>query len=252
MSDTYMLCDLHCHILPGIDDGARDEEMSGALLASQKQQGVGQIIFTPHFYADRLQTETFITNRDNAFGKMQGVLESLGLSSLKGAEIRMQEKLLDMDLSPLRLGDTRYILLEWPFSAYPMWGEDIVYKLLDRGIRPLFAHIERYEYFFRNEENLEYFRSLGCLFQVNADTVLNPKQQCQVFHLMKDGYLHVTASDAHNTGGRPSNLKKAMDCIRENLGDAFADWMIRNADNIFHDRPVEIRTREIVNSYKEY
>ena len=245
-----MLSDLHCHILPGIDDGARDEEMSGALLASEREQGAGQIIFTPHFYADRMQTEKFIEDRDRAFAGMEDQIGSLGPMAQKGAEVRMQEKLLDMDLAPLRLGNTHYFLLEWPFSAYPMWGEDVVYKLLDQGIRPLFAHIERYEYFFRNEENLEYFRSLGCLFQVNADTVLNPRQQYQVFHLIRDGYLHVTASDAHNTAGRPSNLKKALDCIRENLGDPIADWMIRNADHIFHDRPVEILTRDIVSSYK--
>ena len=239
----YMLSDLHCHILPGIDDGARDDNMSGALLASEEAQSVRQIIFTPHFYADRMEPEAFTEARDQAFGRMKGTIDALGLSAMKGAEVRMQEKLLSMDLSGLRMGNTHYILLEWPFSSYPFWGEVIVYKLLDAGIRPLFAHIERYEYFFRNEENLEYFRNLGCLFQVNADTVLNPKQ-------IKDGYLHIVASDAHNTGGRPSNLKKAMDCISAHLGEEATRWLNRNADDLFHDREVKILTRDFVNSIK--
>lgn len=246
----YMLSDLHCHILPGIDDGARDDIMSGALLASEEAQSVKQIIFTPHYYADRMEPGTFMQSRDQAFERMKETIGTLGLSAMKGAEVRMQEKLLAMDLSGLRMGDTHYFLLEWPFSSYPFWGEDIVFKLLDAGIRPLFAHIERYEYFFRNEENLEYFRNLGCLFQVNADTVLNPRQQSQVFHLIRDGYLHIVASDAHNTGGRPSNLKKAMDCISDNLGEETAGWLNRNADDIFHDREVKILTRDFVNSIK--
>lgn len=247
----YMLSDLHCHILPGIDDGARDESMSGALLASEEAQSVRQIIFTPHFYADRVRPEVFIRARDRAFGCMKATIDGLGLSAMKGAEVRMQEKLLGMDLSGLRLGDTHYLLLEWPFTSYPFWGEDLVYQLLDTGIRPVFAHIERYEFFFRNEENLEYFRNLGCLFQVNADTVLNPKQQSQVFHLIRDGYLHIVASDAHNTGGRPSNLKKALDCISEHMGENTARWMNENADHIFNDREVEILTRDLVNSIKK-
>ena len=251
MSDMYMLSDLHCHILPGIDDGARDENMSGALLASEKAQSVRQIIFTPHFYADRMEPGAFTEARDQAFGRMKETMDDLGLSAMRGAEVRMQEKLLGMDLTSLRMGDTHYLLLEWPFSSYPFWGEDIVYKLLDAGIRPVFAHIERYEYFFRNEENLEYFRNLGCLFQVNADTVLNPKQQSQVLHLIRDGYLHIVASDAHNTGGRPSNLKKALDCISEHLGERAALWLNTNADQIFHDREVKILSRDFVNRIKK-
>ena len=218
----YMLSDLHCHILPGVDDGARDENMSGALLASEEAQSVRQIIFTPHFYADRMEPGAFTEARDQAFGRMKETIDTLGLSAMRGAEVRMQEKLLSMDLSGLRMGDTQYLLLD-----------------------------ERYEYFFRNEENLEYFRNLGCLFQVNADTVLNPKQQSQVFHLIRDGYLHIVASDAHNTGGRPSNLKKALDCISEHLGERAALWLNTNADQIFRDRKVEILTRDLVNSIKK-
>ena len=60
MGDKTVLTDIHCHILPGIDDGAKDADMAGALLLSEQQQGVGQIMFTPHFYADEISVEGYI------------------------------------------------------------------------------------------------------------------------------------------------------------------------------------------------
>ena len=241
MAISKNLTDIHCHILPGIDDGAKDPDMSGALLLSEKHQGIGQIIFTPHYYADEISVEGYIKRRQDALDRMQESLGRLGLKTALGAEVRMQEELIGMDLMPLRMGDTPYLLLEFPFlsGTYPLWGEMIVEQLLDQGIRPLFAHIDRYEYFMNDTEKLDHFRDMGCLFQINADSVVSRRRSPAVFELMKGGYVHVLGSDAHSPDKRPVHLKSALERVEAKMGTGMASFLSENADAVFRGEEVD-------------
>lgn len=241
MKANTVLTDIHCHILPGIDDGAKDADMSGALLLSEMQQGVSQILFTPHYYADEISVEGFAARRGEALERMREAIERLGLKTALGAEVRMQEELIGMDLSPLRMGDTPYLLLEFPFLAgtYPLWSELIVGQLLDRGIRPVFAHIDRYEYFMNDTEKLDHFLDMGCIFQVNADSVISRRRAPAVYELMKAGYVHVLGSDAHSPEKRPANLNSAVDRVESRLGSGMAAFLTENADAIFRGEKVD-------------
>jgi protein-tyrosine phosphatase len=241
MAVSKVLTDIHCHILPGIDDGAKDPDMSGALLLSEKQQGVSKILFTPHYYANEISVEGFIRRREEALEKIQGPLERLELKTALGAEVRMQEELVGMDMKPLRMGDTPYLLLEFPFlsGTYPLWGEMIVEQLLDQGIRPLFAHIDRYEYFMNDREKLDHFREMGCIFQVNADSVISKRRSPVVFELMKAGYVHVLGSDAHSPEKRPVHLKSALEKVESKMGSGMAAFLTENADAVFRGEEVD-------------
>ena len=72
MAVSKVLTDIHCHILPGIDDGAKDADASGALLLSEKQQGISQIIFTPHYYADEISVEGYIKGSSGQDAEFSG------------------------------------------------------------------------------------------------------------------------------------------------------------------------------------
>ena len=241
MPVSKILTDLHCHILPGIDDGAKDADMSGALLLSEKQQGVEQIFFTPHFYADEISVDGYIERRAAALERMRETVDRLGLKTALGAEVRMQEELTGMDLRPLRMGNTPYLLLEFPFlsGTYPLWGERIVEQLLDQGIRPVFAHIDRYDYFMNDTERLEHFREMGCIFQVNADSVISRRRSPAVFELMKAGHVHVLGSDAHSPEKRPANLRSALEKVEAKLGSGMALFLSGNADAVFRGEAVD-------------
>lgn len=241
MTDQKILTDLHCHILPGIDDGAKDPDMSGALLLSEKQQGVSQILFTPHYYADEQSPEDFIKRRGAALERMKDTIERLDLNVSLGAEVRMQEEIVGMDLSPLRMGDTSCLLLEFPFlsGTYPLWGEMIVEQLLSQGIRPLFAHIDRYDFFMNDTERLSRFRDMGCLFQVNADSVLSRRRSPRVFEMMEEGFVHVLSSDAHSPEKRPVNLRSALTRVEGKLGRGMAEFLADNADALFKGEAVD-------------
>lgn len=241
MEDHSVLTDLHCHILPGIDDGAKDPDMSGALLLSELQQGVGKILFTPHYYADEISVEGYMKRREAALLRMKETIDRLGLKVSLGAEVRMQEEIIGMDLRPLRMGDTPYLLLEFPFlsGTYPLWSDMIVKQLLDQGIRPVFAHIDRYDYFLNDTEKLDHFLDMGCIFQVNADSVISRRRSGRVMELMKDGYVHVIASDAHSPEKRPVHLKSAISRVEGKFGRGMTGFLLENADAVFRGENVD-------------
>ena len=240
MTNTSMT-DIHCHILPGIDDGAQNPDMSGALLLSEQQQGIRQILFTPHFYARDMKVEEFCRHRAAAFARMEETIDRLDLETALGAEVRMDEELFDIDFTNLCMGDSRYLLLEWPFlsGTFPLWGEEIVDILLRQGIIPVFAHIDRYDYFFGDEERLYHFLEKGCLFQVNADSCISRRRSPRVYELMRAGLVHMIGSDAHNPEKRPCHLKSAIEGIEKKLGSNTVEFLMENADAIFHDREID-------------
>ena len=92
MAISKNLTDIHCHILPGIDDGAKDPDMSGALLLSEKHQGIGQIIFTPHYYADEISVEGYIKRRQDALDRMQEIESRIN----QDPELIISDKLLQV------------------------------------------------------------------------------------------------------------------------------------------------------------
>lgn len=242
------LSDLHDHILPGIDDGARDVEMSRALLDKEAQDGVRQILFTPHFYAQRMKLDEFLKNREAAYRKILPLCEEREISTALGAEVRMYPELLSMsmdEIRSLRMGQTQYFLLEWPFQGgYPLWGDDVVQHVRQAGLRPVFAHIERYEFLFLEEDRLRRYLEQGCLFQTNSETVLDKNIQKREIELIREGLIHIVCTDAHHPVRRPVRLKEAMEVIRKRAGREAQERLVRNADDIFHDRTVHVHDKK--------
>ncbi len=230
---TYPLTDMHCHILPGVDDGAGDLSDSRALLELEAKQGVTQILFTPHFYADWMTIADFSEHRQRAAGAIAPVCEDLGISFACGAEVRMVAELMDLDLRPLAMADTGYFLLEWPFHGYPLWGDEVVDRIFESGSTPIFAHIERYDFFYRKPERLEPYIEDGILCQMNASTVIDKPTQRQALRLIRNGYVQLLATDTHNLERRPPLLGKAYDIVARKLGEKTVDKLKRNADMVF-------------------
>lgn len=239
--NNSILTDLHCHILPGIDDGAQTADISGALLLSEHQQGVSQIMFTPHFYAHDMDIDNYFMARQGAYEKIKDTCRRLNLQTALGAEVRMDEELFNLDFDRLRMGNTRYLLLEWPFlsGTFPLWGEEIVNRILRQGIVPIFAHIDRYDFFFRDEERLQYFLEKGCLFQINTDSCISRRRSPRVFELMKYGLVHIICSDAHNMDKRPCHMQVALEEIGKKMGTNMIDFLMENANDVFHNKEID-------------
>ena len=234
-----LITDLHCHILPGIDDGASSVEEAEKLLLDQAAQGVRQITFTPHFYAEKNTVDSFLSQRGAALDKIKEICTQNGISYSIGAEVYMSMRLLDMDIDLLRLENTDYMLLEWRFDCYPLWGKEIIKKCMSLGIRPIFAHIERYDYFWNDTARLSEYIDKGALCQINAETLLNKKLKKRAYHLIKRGYVHIVSSDCHNIDKRPPKLGEAYGDIVKKLGQSKAEKLLDNANKVFNGNNVK-------------
>ena len=142
------LVDLHCHILPGIDDGARDLNISMALLRKEIQDGVAGIVFTPHFHYERISVEDFAAKRRAAFLQVAKAAKETGLplAAKLGAEVYFTTALPSLDLRALAFAKSNYILIEFPTTCHPAGIDETLYAVRQRGYTPILAHVERYPF----------------------------------------------------------------------------------------------------------
>ena len=235
------MIDLHCHILPGIDDGAQTVDDSIALLESQYKQGVRNIIFTPHFHIRSISIDKFIEVREKSYEKLcsDPRFGKYDIKFKKGCEIYFSNKLMDKDVEPLCFEGTSYLLIELSTRERPYGLRTTLLDFINRGLTPVLAHVERYPYFERHPEQLCELVEAGCVAQVNADAVLDGKGSI-AFKYLKWGIARVVCSDCHSVDERPSNLRAAYDFIDKKLGSEYVRIINSTGMAIFDDRYVDI------------
>lgn len=199
-----MLTDLHCHILPGIDDGAKDREMSLAMLDMMKEQGVERAVATPHFYAHREKSvETFLEKRRAAF---QSIAESSPLPIILGAEVAIEHGISELPgIERLAYENTGLILLELPYRGFESWmtGE-IEAVSAEYGLKVILAHVHRYLEYYSKEE-MERILRLDVIPQINNEAFTTFRERHFVKRLIKEGRRLAFGSDAHNLTTRRPN-----------------------------------------------
>ena len=218
------LIDFHCHILPGVDDGAKNINVSWEMVDLSARQGIQALCFTPHFYADRDDPAKFFARRDKAFIDLKRSVPTVYPVMTCGAEIHYFEGIASMDtIMRMRISGTDLLLIEMPFQK---WTERCVADIIEinsrKGIQVFLAHIERY---FRHSspEMLAHLRSQGVLIQSNAEFFIDKPTRRQALKMLENGEIDLIASDSHNLTSRPQNLRQAYDIIEEQLGADFAE-----------------------------
>ena len=225
------LVDLHCHVLPGVDDGSPDVETSLAMLSAAAAAGTSVMIATPHQHPTRypnrpepLRAALRLLNEARDAAVAGGAtLPELHL----GAEVHLDEGLIDRLGSGelFTLAGGRYVLLELP-DVFPTQSvERLLYELQVAGYVPLLAHPERIGRLAREPRLVERFVALGALTQVTAHSVsgrFGPECRALTHRLLKAGLVHVVASDAHDLVRRPTPLAAAREAVVEAYGEAEA------------------------------
>ena len=200
-----MLTDYHCHILPGMDDGAQDVDTSLEMIEIMKEQGVERIIATPHFYAheERSLTE-YLLRREDAY---DSIAELAAVQNIMlGAEVAIEHGISKIHgIEQLAIEDTGMILLELPFRDYEDWISDEINALASEyGLKIILAHIHRYLQYY-SPENFERILKTDAVFQFNNDAFLVPREKKLLKQLKEKNCRIVFGSDAHNTDSRCPN-----------------------------------------------
>lgn len=229
------MVDFHTHILPGIDDGSHDSEMTEAMLKEEYRQGVGLIVATPHFYADRMSVDGFLQRRGEALATVQELRSRIADEEGKmlpeiipGAEVYYFKGIGGAkEIPKFCIGQTNTLLLEMPFVQ---WDKEVVgdvRELIERQkVHIVLAHIERYPEFQKKKDAWEEVLSLPLQFQINAGSFIKKggffsgdrkRRFCLEFAAKHPFFL--LGSDCHNMTSRRPNLARGRTAIEQSLGE---------------------------------
>ncbi len=229
------LVETHCHILPEIDDGAKSVEESVRMVQRLQTQGAKKIISTSHYYSDSISLDDFITLRNKAYDKLKKELPPGSPEILLSAEVYISKYLFNNDnLTPLCIGNSRYILLEHPFSSTFSAASynRLANMCVDYNVKPILAHIERYGALMEDKNKLDEFINLGCLTQVNVSSFADASRHTRkkLFKYLESGRIHLIGSDCHNLTTRPPDYSAGVKAIKEKYGSEAIDALINNAN----------------------
>ncbi len=230
------MIDIHCHILPGIDDGARSKKEAIALLHKEKYDGVTDVIVTPHYRKGMFRPPIEEVVKRYRWLKHMG--KQIGIRVWLGSELHatsnMMKYIQNKDCETLAGGS--YVLVE--FSSYHSYNNirEKVMQLLTLGYNPIIAHIERIPALEKEMTRLQELRDMGVELQVNAGSVLGEegkKVKAEMLTLIKLGFVDYIASDCHRISERRPNLGDCYAYVRSKTNDEVAD-------RIFIDNPKRI------------
>lgn len=224
--------DIHTHILPGIDDGAKDMDATIELLKAQIAQGVTRIIATPHFdMEENLQDLAEIKRKVEQVQEVASKLSN-DLTIYSGCEILFSRGVLDLmkENKVPTLADTNYVLVEF----YPSESHKDIYHamrdIIQLGRIPVLAHVERYECFIRHEEYIRELIELGAYIQMNTRSLTGKRfdkrtRFCK--SVVQKGLVHFLGSDCHNMEHRPPQMEKTAQVIEKVAGERMMNCLTR-------------------------
>ena len=235
------MIDLHCHLLPGVDDGPEDLKTSLQLARHAVAAGIRISMVTPHMHAGRYANRAESIRAAAQAFQADLDAEGIALQIHSAAEVRLDHDVLawvaegHVPFLGAWQGD-RVMLLELPHSHVPVGADKLVDWLLKQGIRPMIAHPERNKDIMRSVDKLLPFVRLGCMLQVTAGAVagaFGEAARLRAVDLLGRGWVTVLASDAHNLEARPPELEPGRAAAAAIVGEA-ESW------NLVRHRPAEI------------
>ena len=248
------MIDIHSHILPGVDDGAKTEDDSIAMAQAAVDEGITTIVASPHH-----KNRNYENTKDDIIthvSVLNDLLEArnIPLQVAVGQEVRIYGEMIDDykkgDIQTVN--DSSYILIEFPFDSVPHYTEQLLYDLQVEGLRPVIVHPERNRELLENHQRMYELVRNGAITQITAASLVGKfgKQMEQFSHqLIKANLTHLIASDAHNTTTRGFHLQEAYDLVRKQYGVDTYYMLMENShliiDNMNVNRmePTPIRKR---------
>jgi protein-tyrosine phosphatase len=235
------MIDIHCHMLPGVDDGPKTMEDALTMARLAVKNGITHAVITPHITPGQYDnTQESLTGEYEKFSRALKT-NKVPLTTALAAEVRLDPvivKLAEAKTLPF-LGDYQghhLLLLEFPYTSIPSGGLELVRWLLKRKIRPVLAHPERHRSIINNVKILEPYLKAGCLVQITSASLNGtfgaaPKKSA--IQLLKHGWVTVIASDAHNSRARPPEIESGRVVAEKIVGEQ-ASW------DLVRERPEQL------------
>lgn len=221
------MIDLHCHILPGLDDGAPDMETALHMAALAVHSGVGAMVVTPHCDSDRVAQ----IRQGVQLLRAAAAEEEIPLRLYSGMEIfgRPDTAALLRAGRLLTINDSRYPLIEFSFDSDGDEETAVLHSVLQAGYIPLVAHPERYRCIQEDPEQVNLWAQMGCRFQINRGSLLGRFGRAAMeaaWALTARGFATVVASDAHSATRRTPWMRDVWELLEQRLSPTAAAWLL--------------------------
>jgi len=235
------LIDLHCHFLPGIDDGAKNIDEAIALAKFAYESGITHVVCTPHIHEGFFDNDIDIIARAHDEFRTALLQENIPLKSHFSAEVRISPNIVALAKAK-RLPFLGYfegkpvLLLELPHSHIPPGTEQLIQWLKQNDILPMIAHPERNRDIIAKYSKARWLKGQGVLFQITAGAItgtFGEKVQRCALTMLNDGLVDIVATDAHNLRKRPPELSTAFAILVEKYGSHCAEqWCVNTPKDI--------------------
>ena len=238
------MIDIHCHILPGADDGPQTLEESIEMARIAYEDGIRTIVSTPHYIdgntdhsGDYILDKVWNLNKELK-------RKEINIEILCGNEVYITPNLNEL-IKKNRIhtiNSTQYLLIEFPMFGLPMYVEQVIFDLQLLGITPIIAHPERYKWVAEDPSLIKDFIRMGALCQINSGSITGKFGQAAKSTsnlLITHNMAHVVASDGHSPRTRTPKLLEAYEYIVNKNGKKLADWL-------FYVNPKKIICGEIM------
>ena len=226
------MIDIHCHILPGFDDGSRDIRESLAMIRAAAESGVTGIVATPHFRGEQ-RSLNYVPMLLERFQRLEYAVRETGLpvTLYPGAEILCMPQTVEMarrrELPTL--GDTNYLLCEFYFDEHISYMDEMLEEIQNAGYTPVVAHPERYHTIQHDPRGLERWFSKGYLIQLNKGSLLGAfgyEEQRTGEWILGNGLAHMIASDAHGANRRTTDMGALRKWLMEKYPPAYGKVLL--------------------------
>lgn len=240
------MIDIHCHILPNVDDGSESLEESIAMAKIAESEGITKIVNTSHCHFDfkykkgnelKLELEKF----NQALKE-----ENINIEVLLGNELYYTSDLIERfdELDFFSMNNSKYILMEFSPINFPKNIEDVIYEIKIRGYIPIIAHAERYKQVQEDVNIVLDCIKEGALIQVNASSILGKngeKAEDTSKKLLDNNMVHFVATDAHSSNRRRPLIKDSYNYILRNYGKEVSEKLfIENPTAVIENRDISI------------
>ncbi|MCT3559101.1 tyrosine protein phosphatase [Lentilactobacillus buchneri] len=234
------MIDLHCHLLPGVDDGSKSMDISLKLANDAVRDGIDYALLTPHH-----MNGVYLNHKKTVIQQTQEFQVELDrhkipLKVFPGQEVRINGDLLTaLDQDDILFADEggRYLMLEFPSDDVPSYTNNMIYELMQRGIIPIIVHPERNNKIMKKPDILYRLLNRGCLSQITAGSYVGAfgyKVQKFSKQLIQTGQAYVFASDAHDLPNRKYEMTNAFAKLNHEFGNDYVSRFSENAKRIIN------------------
>jgi protein-tyrosine phosphatase len=255
--NSHMI-DIHCHILPNVDDGPKELEQTIEMARHAVDEGITHIIATPHH-----KNGSYINNKQTILTSVKELNDILSQKNIKiqilpGQETRIYGDLVEdyTKSEILTLNDGgKYIFVELPSNHVPRYTAQLLFDIQLKGLTPIIVHPERNQELIENPEVLYQFIKKGAITQVTAASLsgyFGKKIKKFSLQLIESNLTHFIASDAHNLTGRSFKLREAYGMVEKEFGMQGVYLFQENAEllvegkTIFKDEPQRVKKKKLL------